>query len=78
MPPHECVREPLANSNVGFVELCSCGSVHLGIGPLTIRIDPGTFEHVARMMRSAQERLHSLPISPDTASRIMRIPTDAT
>lgn len=55
MPP--CARTSLACSPVGFVDLCSCGSLHLGIGPLTRRIEPPAFRALAALVAVADRRL---------------------
>lgn len=52
-----CTRSTLAASPVGFVELCSCGSIHLGIGPLTLRIEPPAFRALAALLAAADRRL---------------------
>lgn len=73
----DCERETLAASCVGFVERCTCGSLHLGIGPVTIRVEPVTFLRFARLVAEAQGRLRREPLSPDVAAQLVRMPTDA-
>lgn len=73
-----CTQRTLAESPVGFVELCSCGSVHVGVGPITMRIDIGAFERFAAMVEEARRKLQHATVSPEAAARWMRVPHDAT
>ncbi|MES2639986.1 MAG: hypothetical protein V4850_10905 [Myxococcota bacterium] len=57
MGTRDCRRDILAESPVGSVELCSCGSLHLCVGPVSLRIDPVAFLELGRMMDVARERL---------------------
>lgn len=57
MGTRDCRRDTLAESPVGSVELCSCGSVHLCVGPVSLRIDPVAFLELGKMMDVARERL---------------------
>lgn len=78
MSRQDCDRETLAQSCVGFVELCSCGSVHLGIGPMTLRIEPATFERFADVIVEARQRLRSRSMTPAMAAQFARVPHEAT
>ena len=76
MASRECHRETLAESPVGSVDLCSCGSVHLCVGPVSLRIDPQAFLELGRMVDVARERLHRGPRA--VALGAGRRPVDAT
>lgn len=39
------------------VDLCSCGHVHLGIGPLTLRIEPEALRIIGAALSEANRRL---------------------
>lgn len=42
-----CFRHLLARSEVASVERCTCGTIHLTIGPLTLRLPPSAVESLA-------------------------------
>ena len=42
-----CRRELLARSETASVERCACGTVHLTIGPLTLRLPPSALSSLA-------------------------------
>jgi hypothetical protein len=50
----KCVREGLAKGRSVSVERCSCGHVHVTLGPLTVRIDADTLAELAHVVGSAQ------------------------
>jgi hypothetical protein len=45
---------------LGRVYLCSCESVHLKVGPVTLCLAPEAFAQAAAMMREALEELDEL------------------
>ena len=47
----------LANTaGLGQVRLCSCGCVHLNLGPVTIRLEPAALAQAAAMLQTAAEK----------------------
>lgn len=39
------------------VDLCSCGAVHVHLGPAMVRLTPDSLPHLAETLRLAEERL---------------------
>jgi len=58
-----CRRRRLAERASFSVDECDCGAIHLTIGYITLRLDPGAYREVAALMIEALERLH-LPHRP--------------
>ena len=58
---------------LGRVCLCSCGAVHLKIGPVTMNLTPEGFAQAAAMVEEAAKRLAqagvSKPVDKATAQR---------
>lgn len=52
-----CRKQLLARCPLGQVETCSCGHVHLHVGPFTLRVEPHSFLVLAGMVAEAAERL---------------------
>lgn len=52
-----CERSPLAACSFGLVEVCSCGSVHLTLGALTLRLQPDALPELARALGEASREL---------------------
>ncbi len=42
---------------LGRVRLCSCNTIHLSIGPVTVGLAPEVFAQVAILMRNAMDQL---------------------
>ena len=42
-----CKKTPLSSHGSFTVERCSCGTIHLHIGALTLRIEPSALEQLA-------------------------------
>lgn len=42
---------------LGRIHLCECNSVHMSIGPVTVRLAPEVFAQAAIMIREAMEQL---------------------
>lgn len=55
---HGCEKQVLAKTNVCIVERCSCGSVHVTIGPVTLRLDEQTLGDAARALHTAVHHAH--------------------
>ncbi|REG34337.1 hypothetical protein ATI61_103230 [Archangium gephyra] len=56
-PP--CCRTVLARSPSAEVARCSCGHIHLSLGPMTIRMDEGTLHAIWHTLGDAQRALSS-------------------
>ena len=53
----KCERSVLAHGPVGRVEVCSCGMVHVCVGPVTLRLEPGAVAPLVRMLAEGHEAL---------------------
>lgn len=53
MDERECRRTTLATSKVGRVELCSCGTAHLSIGSVTLRLPAAAIPAVRELLDDA-------------------------
>jgi hypothetical protein len=53
----ECRRETIAKGPGSAVERCTCGSIHLTIGAMTVRLQESDFAHVATTVTKAGARL---------------------
>jgi hypothetical protein len=42
---------------LGGVSMCSCGTIHVTVGGVTIRLEPEAFGEMVRMCQDAAERL---------------------
>jgi hypothetical protein len=51
---------------LGRVYLCSCESVHLKVGPVTLCLAPEAFAQAAAMMREALRELDRLAANDDS------------
>lgn len=61
----DCRRKTLAASAVGRLELCTCGTVHLLVGPVTLRFPTGA---IAALRDLLDEALRADPAdAPDAA-----------
>ncbi len=47
----------LAERSLGTVSLCGCGTVHVGIGSVTMRLSPEAFCELVVLCRSAADQL---------------------
>lgn len=52
-----CCRRILAQSQSSRVDLCSCGHVHLSIGPVTLRLEPMVLQSISTVLDQAVEQL---------------------
>jgi hypothetical protein len=44
---------------LGSVSICTCGSVHVKIGPVELTLEPGAFAQSALMFQSALEAMET-------------------
>lgn len=61
MPTPPCCRTILARSPSAEVARCSCGHLHLSLGPVTIRMDEGTLHAAWHTLGDALRALSSAP-----------------
>jgi hypothetical protein len=61
MPTPPCCRTILARSPSAEVARCSCGHIHLSLGPVTIRMDEGTLHAAWHTLGDALRALSSAP-----------------
>lgn len=52
-----CFREVVAQSCVAGVERCSCGTLHLVLGPFTLRLSPDQFRTLLGTLIEGQNYL---------------------
>lgn len=52
-----CKRETLAAAGPCRVDACSCGRIHLHLGPVSMCLDPGVLQHVAAAAAEADRRM---------------------
>ncbi|QRN95034.1 hypothetical protein JRI60_39015 [Archangium violaceum] len=64
MPTPTCCRTLLAHSPSAEVARCTCGHIHLSLGPMTIRMDEDTLHAVWHTMGDALRALASPPAAP--------------
>jgi hypothetical protein len=57
MHVQECRRQELARSGFARIELCSCGSVHLTVGAVTLRLCPTALSGLAHVIDDAVHEL---------------------
>jgi hypothetical protein len=43
--------------SIGSVAMCTCGTMHLTVGGVTLRLAPGAFGEMLRMCEEAADRL---------------------
>jgi hypothetical protein len=60
MHASECHRQELARSSFARIDLCSCGSVHLTVGAVTLRLCPTALAGLANVMDQAMRELDVL------------------
>ena len=44
-------------ASLGSVSLCSCGTIHLAVGAVTLRLAPEAFGQMIRMCQDAADRM---------------------
>lgn len=52
-----CRRQTLAEAAIGSIEICSCGSIHVGVGPVVVRVEVAAFLAFAAVVAQARARL---------------------
>jgi hypothetical protein len=57
MSSPSCARVTLSRVSIGSVELCLCGSIHLTIGPLTLRLERDSLAELAVLVGDAADEL---------------------
>lgn len=55
--------KPLARNGVAHIDLCDCGMIYFGVGPVTVKLSREAFEQVARGVFDA-ERTLAQPAAP--------------
>lgn len=45
------------NNRVGSVSICGCGTIHLSLGAVSLRLSPEVFAEAVQMMRTASQTL---------------------
>ncbi|XXF75852.1 hypothetical protein P2318_22690 [Myxococcaceae bacterium GXIMD 01537] len=48
-----CIRKTLSDSPGCRVEVCGCGTLHLTMGPLTLRMERGALEDLQNTLATA-------------------------
>jgi hypothetical protein len=57
MTTNPCVRRTLAVSDFAMAEQCTCGAVHVTIGPVTLRLAASAISEIATTMTEAARGL---------------------
>jgi hypothetical protein len=57
MRSNRCERAVVAEGPGARIERCNCGAVHLSLGPVTVRLDPESFESFAVTVAYASARM---------------------
>ena len=57
-------RTLLGHSDAATIEICACGTVHVTVGPITMRIQPAALRQLALAAREADARLSAMAIEP--------------
>lgn len=64
MPTPPCCRTLLARSPSAEVTRCTCGHIHLSLGPMTIRMDEAALHAIWLTMGDAVQALSAGPEKP--------------
>lgn len=70
-----CRRELLARSETASVERCACGTVHLTIGPLTLRLPPSAVESLASTLIESVRALRAVESDPTSEAAERKLAT---
>lgn len=54
--------------SLGSVSLCACGTVHVSVGAVTLRLAPEAFGQMIRMCESAADRMLLEAAAPHLAN----------
>lgn len=57
-------------ATLGHISLCSCGTLHVAVGSVTIRMAPEVFHEMIRMCHAAADQLMLQAAVPHAASRL--------
>jgi hypothetical protein len=52
-----CEQTVLARSSLGRVARCSCGHIHVGVGPVTLRLERPALRALAELIAEAEAAL---------------------
>lgn len=55
---HVCFRQLLSHGSLASIERCSCGTLHLVMGPFTLRLSADQFKSLFVTMLEAQSCLN--------------------
>lgn len=61
MPTTPCCRTILARSPSAEVARCSCGHIHLSLGPMTLRMDEDTLHALWHTLGDALTKMTAAP-----------------
>ncbi len=64
---HACFRQIIGRGCVVQVERCTCGTLHLVLGPLSLRLSPQQFESLIATLLEAQSVLEQRAQGADCA-----------
>jgi hypothetical protein len=67
-------RRLIAQNPAASVEVCGCGTVHLTIGPVTLRLQPGALDDLGHAIDEARRRLPDLHVL-DALTSLSRLPS---
>ena len=62
--PRHGAAEKLAGGEVGSIDRCACGCLHVHIGAVTLRLHADTFHELAGVFSDAARALQSAVPSP--------------
>jgi hypothetical protein len=65
-PDQSCKQETLSQHNCFQISKCSCGVLHLSIGPMTIRLSPESIDELSAVVLAARAKLYqeALTVGP--------------
>jgi hypothetical protein len=55
---HRCQRTQLAQCDYGRIEQCTCGTLHVSSGPVTVRVDKAALAALANMFAEAHGKVN--------------------
>jgi hypothetical protein len=66
--------KPLARQGVAHIDLCDCGMIYFGVGPVTVKLSRDAFDQLARGVVAAERALtqpESPPALPASATNVV-------
>ena len=57
---NDAPRTVLAQTDGARVELCACGTIHLKLGPVTVRVPAAALRDLSRMLADADARIGAM------------------